>query len=96
MGDVKNRKTRTLNHKYSYSINGDWCEPHNRVGYCWNKMHRGCITRRTAKEHKCLEKNCRFLQKTNKRYWESRENSVKGSKIYIKNHKHKQASEEVE
>lgn len=42
----------------------DGCRHTNeeKVGYCWNKEHRGFLTKGLMKRHKCCEKKCKYLQ----------------------------------
>ena len=40
-------------------INGAWGKERNIIAFCCYKGHKGYITRRQRKEHKCLKKNCR-------------------------------------
>lgn len=42
----------------------------NCIGFCNNYIHKGFLTTRLLREHKCLEKNCTFLDaKTNHPYF---------------------------
>lgn len=43
-------------------------------GYCWNKIHRGLLSVKLLKKHKCLQKHCEFLQKyEDHEFWINRE-----------------------
>lgn len=58
------------------------------VGYCHHRDHNGYISKRTLKEHKCIEKNCRCFEKYDVQYWDTlidKKVIKKLSKFYIKN-----------
>ena len=40
------------------------------VGFCWNEVHRGYLTKKQMNQHQCLEKNChRFEKIETAPYW---------------------------
>ena len=44
-----------------------------KIGYCWCKTHRGYLTEKILKDHECLQKNCRYLEKfPNEAFWQRR------------------------
>lgn len=45
------------------------CSKKNLVGYCWSLSHPGFISKRLLKEHQCVEKNCRNLERFEHAYW---------------------------
>ena len=46
----------------------------NAVGYCHNPEHRGYLSLKNLKKHKCLAKQCRYLHKyEDHKYWAERE-----------------------
>ena len=48
------------------------------VGYCHYHLHRGYVDAAIMKEHGCLKKQCKYLQKNkNHPYWEKREERKK-------------------
>ena len=36
---------------------------HDIIGYCSNLTHKGYLTKKLMKEHDCLNKECKYLQK---------------------------------
>ena len=40
-------------------ITGAWGKDENIVAFCCYKRHKGYITRKQRKEHKCLRKHCK-------------------------------------
>lgn len=51
------------------------------VGLCkFHVLHRG-MTPGRMKEKKCIEKNCKYLIKINRKYWVNKELSELGEKI---------------
>jgi hypothetical protein len=60
-------------HPYT-TIDRNPCNEGQRVGYCWNEIHRGYLTKNLMKEHQCIEKKCRHFQKyENSPYWKEKE-----------------------
>ena len=48
------------------------------VGWCTHNKHRGKLSVKIMKSHKCLSKNCRFFKKNEDHpYWAERENIKK-------------------
>ena len=46
----------------------------NAVGYCHNPKHRGYLSKKNLKNHKCLAKECRYLHKyEDRQFWIDRE-----------------------
>ena len=44
------------------------------VGYCHLYAHQGILTTRLLKKHKCLSKNCPYIEKNQEHpYWEQRQ-----------------------
>lgn len=40
------------------------------IGFCWNEVHRGYLTKKQMDQHQCLEKNChRFEKIETAPYW---------------------------
>lgn len=55
------------------------------VGFCHNKIHKGCLSGKQLHKHKCLQKKCSFLQKYEEHpYWVERAN-IKKKKQQRKN-----------
>lgn len=51
------------------------------VGWCSHNKHRGKLSVRMMKNHKCLAKNCQFFTRNeNHPYWKSREQIKKTKK----------------
>lgn len=45
----------------------------NTVAYCHNINHLGALSKDMLKQHQCLQKNCKFLEKNEKHpYWKQR------------------------
>lgn len=42
------------------------------VGYCHCAKHRGYLNATLIKSHKCVKKNCRWLEKYNHEYWDKK------------------------
>ena len=43
-------------------------------GYCHYRLHKGYLTVRMVRTHKCTVKNCRYFEKfNNHRYWIDKE-----------------------
>lgn len=52
------------------TIDGNYCAPKQRVGYCWSKLHRGYLTLQLMHKHECLQRQCSLLQKYEEHpYW---------------------------
>lgn len=56
---------------------------YNIVGVCTYPAHRGMVTKSVLKSHKCQMKKCRYLKKTNVKYWKLREPKKVPSKIPV-------------
>lgn len=41
-------------------INGMWGKDENIVAFCTCRKHKGYLTRKIRKQHKCMGKHCRF------------------------------------
>lgn len=55
------------------TIDGNRCNPEQRVGYCWSETHRGYLTLNLMKEHQCIEKGCHHFQKYERSpYWQQK------------------------
>ncbi len=55
-----------------YSLNGNYINKKNAVGYCW--CHRVALTAKNLKEHECLKKQCNALTRYETHpYWAERE-----------------------
>ena len=66
------------------------------IGYCWYYMHRGYLNTKLMREHECLEKECKYLQKYETHpYWEEVERE-KEKKRLRKIEKKKRKQEERE
>lgn len=53
------------------TIDGSYCTLNRRVGYCWNRIHRGVLTRPQMEQHQCIERNCHYFQKyPDAEYWQ--------------------------
>ena len=61
------------NHNTVKLINRSRAHEDKVIGYCHLDSHRGYLTKKLLKSHKCLEKKCTFLKKLNPEYWEGRE-----------------------
>lgn len=54
----------------------------NRIGYCHNPMHKGYLSVNLLKCHKCLEKQCKYLEVDKKHpYWVSRKRRRNDKKL---------------
>lgn len=54
----------------------------NRIGYCHNPNHRGYLSVNLLKNHKCLEKQCRYLEvHKDHPYWVSRKRRRNDKKL---------------
>lgn len=52
------------------TIDGHYCNPEQRVGYCWSETHRGYLTKALMQEHECMQKQCKHFQKYEESpYW---------------------------
>ncbi len=54
-------------------------------GICHNPTHRGYLVAKAIKEHDCIVKNCKYLQKLDHDYWRQRERKrleKKAMKLY--------------
>ena len=52
------------------TITGNECANTKCVGFCWNEVHRGYLTKKQMEQHQCLEKNChRFEKIETAPYW---------------------------
>lgn len=40
------------------SITGAWVKEENIIAFCTYKSHKGYLTKKQRKQHKCLKKNC--------------------------------------
>ncbi len=54
----------------SYHFMSNQPSKENAVAYCHNKRHIGRLSRKTMKNHQCLQKQCPFLEKLEHPYWE--------------------------
>ena len=62
----------------------------NIIGYCHYAAHAGKLTRAILQRHRCIEKNCRFLERyTDVPFWTERERK-KNAKTLAKQRKKKQ------
>lgn len=43
------------------------------IGYCRHNMHRGNMTHKMVKQHRCLEKQCPYFIKIDHPYWDRKE-----------------------
>lgn len=51
------------------------------IGYCHCYLHKGYLTSKLLRKHKCLTKNCHYLEKYEQhRYWKERERKRKEKK----------------
>lgn len=53
----------------------------NAIGFCHCSTHIGALNKKLAYEHKCLAKNCKYLEKYDEEQWKSKDkyyNSQKG------------------
>lgn len=72
-------------HPYT-TIDRNPCNENQRVGYCWNEIHRGYLTKNLMKEHQCIERKCRHFQKyENSPYWKEKEAKKEKKKIKKEN-----------
>lgn len=64
------------------------------IGFCHNKLHKGHLTQKLIKQHECLEKQCKYLEKyTDKPFWKHLEKK----KLAKQNHKnYKKRKKELE
>lgn len=44
-------------------INGQWITEGKKMGYCYNKLHKGYLNHKLIIEHGCTAKNCPFFKK---------------------------------
>ena len=51
-------------------INGNYIG--NAIGYCHYHKHNGALNYKLAKEHKCLAKKCKHLEKYSEDAWQLR------------------------
>jgi len=56
-------------------IDGHYASNNKIIARCHNLIHRGYLTKRLTKSHKCIEKKCTFFQKLRPEYWEALERS---------------------
>lgn len=76
---------------YCRTITGSECLHTKCVGFCWNEIHRGYLTKKQMEQHQCLERNCyRFEKIETAPYW----NQVNVQKRTRKNGK--QAKKQLE
>jgi len=55
---------------YCRTITGNESPYTKCVGFCWNEVHRGYLTKKQMDQHQCLEKNChRFDKIETAPYW---------------------------
>lgn len=59
------------------------------VGYCWNALHPGMLSKGLVKSHSCLDKQCKYFEKytlSANQFWEERnlkkEKSKEKKKLY--------------
>jgi hypothetical protein len=67
----------------------------NTIAYCHNIRHLGALSKDMLKQHQCLQKNCKFLEKNedhpywNQRYWHKvTKTREKKYKKYLDNYVH--------
>lgn len=59
-------------------INGSKCNKKNCIGYCHNAIHRGYLSLALMKQHKCIERECKYFKKIkNSYYWMHKEKAKK-------------------
>ena len=52
------------------TITGNECQSTKCVGFCWNEVHRGYLTKKQMDQHQCLAKGChRFEKIETAPYW---------------------------
>ncbi len=76
METIKTDKQRQNHEKWrSYTtIDGNLCNPEQRVGYCWSETHRGYLTLPLMTQHECVEKQCKHFQKYEQHsYWKGKD-----------------------
>lgn len=55
---------------YCRTITGNESTCAKCIGFCWNEVHRGYLTKKQMEQHQCLEKNChRFEKIETAPYW---------------------------
>lgn len=55
---------------YCRTITGNESACTKCIGFCWNEVHRGYLTKKQMEQHQCLEKNChRFEKIETAPYW---------------------------
>jgi hypothetical protein len=60
---------RRLQEHPGLCIDGHAHRQESRVAYCWCDDHRGYLTTKLMREHKCLDKQCGSFQKLPGPYW---------------------------
>ena len=76
------------------TIDGQYCKPEQRVGYCWSEIHRGYLTPSMLKEHECIQKQCKYFQKyEDSPYWK-RKAEIKEKKRERKDMKKQQEAKQ--
>ena len=64
----------TSNLEYSGKlINGKTADLSNITGYCGNATHWGWLSWKLIESHRCIEKECPYLEKVNEAFWRRRE-----------------------
>ncbi len=61
------------NYKSGRSYMGNQPKKENTVAYCHHKKHTGCLSVKMMQNHKCLAKQCPYLEKKESHpFWKAR------------------------
>jgi len=81
-------------------IDGKYRESATIIGYCHCKTHKGYLTMKLLRQHECLSKQCRFLQRFEEEpFWTQQEKMKAKRKLRKENQrriKAQQSSEETD
>ena len=61
--------TERERNEYIALFDHKWATWRYIVGFCGNATHRGWVDTRLLSEHRCVEKQCIYLEKSNPGYW---------------------------
>ena len=53
------------------SIDGNYIG--DAIGFCHYSKHKGAINRKLAYEHRCIAKNCKYLEKYSEDAWKPKQ-----------------------
>ncbi len=84
--EKKQKVHDTLDERPRKTVDNNWTNK-VPVGFCYNRIHKGYVTLKQMKSHRCNRKKCPYFKRLTHEYWNKKERNKqlkKCKKLYLK------------